>query len=1090
MRRVLLALGALLLITGSGMAQSTFATITGSVTDPTGLAMSGATIHAVNVETGYTYEAQTNTSGVYTLANLRDGAYNVRVAAKGFREARTQGVTLVSREIRRLDFTMEIGELTATIEVKAQAAAVIETETARISQTRTAQELKDLPLNTRSVTAFLALVPNVGQATTVTATYRFAGSRRNQSEFTIDGISNVTSNGTQTSPLTNYIESFDEARIDVIDNAADTGAIGQVTVVSKSGTNALHGSAFDYYVTPAFRARDPFAVQRSSSISHRPGFSVGGPVYVPGVYNGRNKTFFFFSFETSRGSTVQNNLNPTVPLAAWRNGDFSSQLPGTVVKDPTNGQAFPGNVIPTSRLNPTALKLQDLFYPLPNFGGTSAIPSQNFRQSLTHPFDPNTYWTTRIDHRFTDKFFVYGRYTWQRQHTTDYESNLPTVGRLTDTRDTRNAVVSVTNMITPTVVNEVRYGYMLTNEPRWGAQNGLKLVQQLGLTGLVSNLPDLPGIPNITWSNLGLQSITQTGWRVPGFYNRNNVVQENLTWTHGRHTVRAGMMWGYYNANDDQASNNLFGNMQFSNKYTGFAYADFMLGLPNTMQRAAPPIAQPWHHPVYDFFVTDQFKISQKLTINYGARYEIHPNWGSGNGTASLFDIGTGQIVVQDGSLTKVSPLMPAGYVNVVEASQLGYSGDALLKPDTNNIAPRFGIAWRPFDEKTVIRAGFGLYYDIVPTVVTTAGSPFVVNEPSQTNITTNPVTLPQVFPSTVAALKTVSLPGAFKKDLRIPYSLQYNVTIERQFGAMGVRLSYVGTGTRQGQIGVNINQPLASTVLYGQKPRSFPAYPAITYTTNGGGHQYNAFTAEVKRRFSSGLLYDFSWTWARDIGDLERDQSSEDTYNIRRERAVWEDIPTHRITGDLIYELPFGRGKKFLTGGRLANLVAGGWQMMTAATWNTGFFLTPQWSGSDPTNTRYTGSSSVPTATLRPNLLHDPNLPSDQRSVDNWFDLSAFGAPTPGFFGSSAKGVIVGPGAFTLDAGVAKRFFFSERDRLRLRVEFTATNILNHPNWGNPGLTITSLGSAGVIGGTGSGGGGLDSSGARSCRLGVRMEW
>jgi Carboxypeptidase regulatory-like domain len=1087
MKRILFVLVALLLITGSGLAQTTFATITGAVTDPTGSALVGAKIEAVHVQSGYKYDAQANESGVYTLSNLREGAYDIKIAAPGFRESRTQGLTLVSREIRRLDVKMEVGEVTTSVEVQAQGAAVIETETARISQTRTSQELKDLPLNTRSVTAFLALVPGVGQATTVTSTYRFAGSRRNQSEFTIDGISNVTSNGTQASPLTNYIESFDEARIDIVDNAADTGAIGQVTVVSKSGTNTLHGSAFDYYGTPVFRARDPFALQRPSGISHRPGFSVGGPVYVPRVYNGHNRTFFFFSFETSRGSTVQNNLNPTVPLEAWRTGNFSSQLPGTIVKDPTNGQAFPGNIIPANRLNPVAVKLQNLFYPTPNFGNTSVLQSQNFRQSLTHPFDPNTYWTTRIDHRFSQRFFVYGRYTWQRQHSTDYESNLPTVGRLTDTRDTRNAVVSVTNMITPTLVNEVRYGYMLSNEPRWGAQDGSALVQQLGFTGLVPNLPDLPGIPNLTWSGLGLTTVTQTGWRVPGFYNRNNVVQENLSWSHGRHMVRGGMMWGYYNANDDQASNGLYGNLQFSNKYTGFAYSDFLLGLPTTMQRAAPPTPQPWHHPIYDFFVTDEFKVHPKLTINFGARYEIHPHWGSGNGTASLFDMATGQIVVQDGSLSKVSPLMPKGYVNVVEASKLGYAGSALINTDTNNVGPRVGIAWRPFDEKTVIRAGFGVYYDIVPTVVTTAGTPFVVNEPSQTNSTTNPVTLPQVFPSTTAALTTVSLPGAFKKDLRIPYSLQYNVTIERQFGKMGVRLSYVGTGTRQGEIQTNVNQPVASTVLYTQKPRPFQQYPAITYTTNGGGHQYNALTAEVKRRFSSGLLYDFSWTWARDVGDLERDQAPEDAYNIQRERAAWEDIPTHRITGDVIYELPFGRGKKFLSRGRLPDLAFGGWQVMAASTWNTGFFLTPQWSGPDSTNTRFT-SGSVPTATLRPNALHNPNLPSDQRSVNNWFDLTAFGPPSPGSFGTSAKGVIVGPGAFTVDSGIAKNFLFTER--LHLRVEFTATNILNHPNWGNPGLTTTSLASAGVISSTGNGGGGLDSSGARSCRLGVRLEW
>ena len=1086
MRRILPAIVAVLFWAGPVFAQTTFATITGSVTDPTGLPLAGATVEAVQTESGYKYTAQSNDTGVFTLANLREGAYNVTVSAQGFKGFKLDGVQLAARDVRRLDVKMELGEVTTTVEVTG-GAAVIETETARISQSRSAEELKDLPLNTRSVTSFLALAPGVGQATTVTATYRFAGSRRNQSEFTIDGISNVTSNGTQASPLTNYIESFDEARLDIVDNSADTGALGQVTVVSKSGSNELHGSLFDYYQTPVFRARDPFALQRSSGISHRPGVSIGGPVWLPHIYHGKNKTFFFFSYETSRGSVAQNNFNPTVPLSAWRAGDFSSQLPGTVIKDPVTGIPFPGNIIPGSRLNATALKLQELFYPLPNFGNTSVLQSQNYRSSLTHPFDTNSYLTSRIDHRFSPKMFLFGRYTWQRQHSTDYEDNLPTIGRITDTRDTRNAVVSFTSMFRDNLVNEVRYGYMLSNEPRWGSQLGLPLVQQLGLTGLMANLPNLNGIPNITWSGLGLQTVTETPWRVPGFYNRNHVIQENLSWMHGRHTVRSGMQWGHYNANDDQASTALFGNLQFSNKFTGFAYSDFILGYPTTMQRAAPPTPQPWNHPAYDFFLTDEFKVNAKLTVNLGARWEIHPPWGSGNGTASLFDIGSGQIVVEDGALSRVSALMPKNYVNVVEASKLGYSGSGLIQTDWNNIGPRVGVAWRPFDEKTVIRAGFGVYYDIVPTVVTTAGTPFVVSEPSQTNSTTNPVILPQVYPNSIAALTTVSLPGAFKKDLRIPYSLQYNFTIERQIAKMGVRLSYVGTGTRQGEIQTNVNQPVASTVPFTQKPRPFQSYPAITYTTNGGGHQYNGFTAALKRRFATGLLYDFSWTWARDIGDLERDQAPEDAYNTARERAVWEDIPSHRITGDLIYELPFGTGKRFLSHGRAANLLFGGWQTMVATTWSTGFFLTPQWSGPDPTNTRYT-TGSVPTVTLRPNILQNPNFSSDQRSVNQWYNVSAFGAPFPGMFGTSSKGTIVGPGSFTVDSGIAKNFFASER--MHVRVEFTATNILNHPNWGNPGLVINNLASAGIISSTQSGGGGLDPSGARSCRLGVRMEW
>ncbi len=366
-------------------AQTSFGSITGRITDATGAAVPKAQVKATETQSQYSYGSQSTSDGVYTFANLREGTYTVIATAPGFSEVRAPDIRLAAREIRALDLTMQVGSVSSTIDVQATPAAVIETETSRISQTRTNAELQYLPLNTRSVTSFLALAPGIGQGTTVTATYRFNGSRRNQSEFTVDGISNITYNGTQTSPLTSYIESFQEVRIDSANNTADAGAIGQVMVVSKSGTNQLHGSLFDYYVTPAFRARDFFSPTRATGISHRPGGSVGGPIVVPHVYNGHDKTFFFFDLETSRGSQTQNLINPTVPLASWRNGDFSALLPGTVVKNPTTGVAYPGNRIPMSQLSPVSLGIQNLFYPLPNNGSATSLGSKKFRHHADSP---------------------------------------------------------------------------------------------------------------------------------------------------------------------------------------------------------------------------------------------------------------------------------------------------------------------------------------------------------------------------------------------------------------------------------------------------------------------------------------------------------------------------------------------------------------------------------------------------------------------------------------------------------------------------------------------------------------------------------
>jgi hypothetical protein len=395
-----------------------------------------------------------------------------------------------------------------------------------------------------------------------------------------------------------------------------------------------------------------------------------------------------------------------------------------------------------------------------------------------------------------------------------------------------------------------------------------------------------------------------------------------------------------------------------------------------------------------------------------------------------------------------------------------------------------------------LVCAGYGIYYDIVPTSASSGGVPFVINEPAQTNSTTNPeVILPRVFTSSaVAGPSTVSLPQARNPHLVIPYSMQYSATIERAFGGNALRLSFIGTNTRKGEYAYNINQPLPGPGAFISKPRMFPQYPAIMYLTNGAGHQYNAFTAEIKRRSQVGLTYQLSYTLARDIGDVERGESIENAYNRARERTVWVDIPTHRLNGNVYWELPLGRGKRFLAGAsRPLDAVAGGWSIALVYSYRSGRFLTPLWTGPDPTGTAYTTNASPPNVTIRPDILRDGNLPPDQRSIYRWFDLAAFAPPGP-YFGTSARGVIIGPNSNVWDAGVYKLFRIAER--VTLRWEMTAVNMLNHPNYNDPSMTINQTGSNGVINGVGgnsnvSGAGSpLDPAGPRGFRTALRLEF
>jgi len=1103
MRRTLFVLTATVLFPFAVFGQTTFATITGLVTDPNGASVVGAAVTATQVGSNYRYSTQTNQTGYYTIGQLLEGQYIVQVAAPGFSTYRAEDVRIGNQETRRLDVQLEVGTVRTTVTVEA-GASMIETETARISDTKTSQVINALPLNQRSLWDFVGQNPGVVQAANSAATRRFSGSRNNQSDASVDGITISNGrDGTQITPLVNYVESMAEVRVDMANNTAEYAALGQVTVISKGGTNDLHGVGFDYYQTPKFFSRNPFSTTGGGSITHSPGFTIGGPMYFPKIYNGKNRTFFFFSYETGRGSQIHDLLNPTVPLAAWRGGDFSGLLPSTVIKDPSASNApFAGNLIPQSRLNPVTLKIQQLFYPLPNYGNTAVFASQNFRQTETRPFDPSTYWTTRLDHRFSDRDFLFGRFTWAKQYSRGWDDNLPTIGRIQNQRENQGANVSYTHTFTPTLVNEFRWGVAYNDQPRNGAQEGPQLVQQLGLQGLAPNLPDIQGIFQVAWSGLGIQNLTQQVWRHPGFKNKVFQFQDDGTWVRGRQTFKAGFVINRTLYADGQVTttgslvsggSNLFGSAQFSNRYTGYPYADFLLGIPTTTARTFPNFVDNELRWNYSFFVTDEFKITPSLTLNIGLRYQVSPTATNTDGYNSIFDIASGNIVVPDNAIGKVSSLMPLNYVSVVKASQAGLP-QSLINTDRMDFAPRLAVAWRPWDNNTVIRTGFGLFYDVVPETSTSDGVPFVIDQPPYTNTTPAPtVILPLVYPSSSTGPSTVSLPSAVNTNIKVPYSMQYNVTIERQQGRTAFRLSYIGTNTRHGVYSYNINQPLPSTALFINKPRLFSTYPAIGYLTNGAGHQYNAMTAEVKRRGGKGLTYQLSYTLAKDIGDLERGASPENAYDRLRERGPWIDIPQNMVTGNLIWDLPMGRGHALFGKARgFANLLASGWSTSLIYTFHSGRHLTPLWTGPDPTGTAYTTSATPASVTIRPTCLGSSNISNP--TIYQWFNPSVFVAPFAGQFGTCGNGIVTGPIVNIWDAGIFKEVAYKER--LRIRWEMTAVNILNHPNYNDPQLNISSAGTVATITGVGSSSNvsgassPLDPTGARAFRTGLRLEF
>ena len=1098
--RVVSCLLALVLL-GSGVAyaQSTFATITGTVTDASGAIVPNAKITVTNVQTNVPSIVQSNAAGVFVVAQLNPGTYSLQAAASGFNAYVVSDIVLNARDVRRIDVKLQIGSVSTKVTV-AGGATLINTETARINHTQLSYQMNQLPLNTGGMFNFLALAPGVINSTSC-CTIRISGSRGGQDNFSIDGTTFSDSvDNTQNGPIANYIDTFQALQINLANNSAQYGALGQVTLISKSGTNQLHGDVFDRYTTPLFLARNPFASQRSSFISHNIGVSVGGPIYIPKIYNGRDKTFFFVSYEAYKGSASTGLYNDTVPTQAWRNGDFSDLLPGTQIYDPATGTPFSGNVIPPGSMNSVAQAMQKL-YPLPNSGDTSVFHPQNFRENYSFPQLTDYFWNIRLDQRFSDRDSFFARVSWQH-NPANFAQAMPTLGPWTETRVDEGDTLSYTHIFSPSVLNEFRLGYDYNNEPIFTTINGVQYVKSLGLQGLAPGLPtEASGLTWVSFSGLGITRISSQHYG-SGYKNRTYEFQDDVSWSHGKHYMKFGVQIGHADFDSYKTQNDLFGSLTFASTYSsggvagqGNPYADFLLGIPTSTSRSFPPIEQDSYRWFYNFFGEDQYKITPRLTLNFGLRYQLTPSWTEQHGHLSLFDPAIGKIVVPDAGLNTVSSLVPTGYVQVVGAKAAGLP-ENLIYTDKNNFAPRIGLAYMPWGSQTVFRAGFGIFINAVPFPWLNMGStvPFVIHEPTYTNSASNPIVLPQVFPSTgTGGPSTISLPQAMNPHLPIPYTEQYNFTIEHQQWNTGFRISYVGTASRQDTFFYDINSPVPNGQTFISKPRPFPNYPNIDYTTNGAYHDYNGLTVQAQRQMKGGLFYQAAWTWARDISNYDWDgnfASPENPFNFQRDVGPDQGITTHRFTSALIYRLPFGQGRHWLSGAsRVVNQVAGGWQLSGILTAQSGQFLTPEWCGPDPVGITYTTGSPAQVC-IRPDVNGNPNS-GGQGTIAQWFNTGVYSPPQPGQFGTAGVGTIKGPGYYVLDTGLMKEFFLHGGENgPRLQLQITATNFLNHPHWSNPDTYLSDGSSFGTISSVGGVNAGTGDVGARAFQAVFRLEW
>jgi hypothetical protein len=560
---------------------------------------------------------------------------------------------------------------------------------------------------------------------------------------------------------------------------------------------------------------------------------------------------------------------------------------------------------------------------------------------------------------------------------------------------------------------------------------------------------------------------------------------DQMTWIKGRHTLK----WGgeYRPQQYNNFSYPTFGTYNFTNAHTGFGYSDFLLGLPNTTSRTyvrPPRYARFWF---LSGFLQDDFKVSSRLTLSLGLRYEYNRPAVDKFDTIFNFDPATGSLVVPNEKVLRedVNPLFP-GAIPIVTAQQAGFPERSLRRDDRNNFQPRFGFAFRPFaNTNTVMRGGYGIFNDDFTADIFSPlyGGPFAVTE-SFTNSFSGvgpALTFQRPFLER-GSLGAVDI-TALSEVLPNPYVQQWNFTFEQAIGlGTGLRLSYVGTKSTNLVYGRNINQPPTSTTPFAQSRRPYPQFRNIILRENGGSHIYHALSTEVERKWQGGLSFQAAWTWAKNLtdvdetGGVEGGTTIENTYNRARERGNAQFNPRHRLITTAIWELPFGPGKRFAGSSPVLNQVLGGWQLSGSYVAQTGDFLTPTFSGSDPSNTQTFGGI--------PDRIGNGNLPTGERSIERWFDASAFAVPPAGRFGNSGRGIIVGPGRQAAHLGLFKSFPMGERVNLRFQATFT--NVLNHPNFDNPVLNISAPGSVARIRSIQ----GRDLAGPRTGLIGARLDF
>jgi hypothetical protein len=1088
-------------------AQSTFGSLVGVVQDKTQAVVPGAKVTIRRLEDNSSRSTTSDQNGSFEFLNLKPGTYALSAQADGFAEFQVPSAELTSRQTLRIDITLGIKSQSQSVEV-ADTVAVINTENAVISDSKDNQQITQLPLNNRATTtsplAALSLSPNVQQDSS--GNIALDGASSAMVNFSVDGIStaNVRQNGALQDAYPSQ-EGISGVRVTSSNNSAEFSQVGDVTFTTKSGTSQYHGSLFEYLQNDALDA-DPYGFNgKSPKHFNTFGGSLGGPLSIPHLYNGKDKTFFFFDYEGNRRSTAvaQQFL---VPTQAERNGDLT---------------ALGGPVISPANINPTATALLS-YYPLPNIAGQSNFNYENFQSTPARTDGADL----RIDHTINSKQSVYARFS-RKNMTEDYAN--PLLPNDSDSVHNRSLLVSHTWVLTPRLLNEFRFGFTNVTTSVGFPIEGAAALSQLDLTGVnISQHPTTHAFPTFNFS-------AGTGFTPIG-RDKTGVTQsktlqftDNLSWTRSKHTLKAGVDARRVRYADIETflPSDDFGQFTFQPTFTGNAFGDLLEGLPTTIFFAvsSPDVAgTAWQ---YSLFGQDEYQLSSRLTLSYGLRWQILPGFTEDGGNLANFDLRNNSIVVPNN--------LPAYLVQQnIQASNLGFQqsfnacnlGNTGL-PCTNyvtasqdhlpqslrntykrNFQPRVSLAYRPFnDTKTVIRAGVGIFTvtNLGPLSFNNSGNP---TSALHTYTNSGTVTAPLIrFPNTAPPAVGVQYGGGgldqgVDPNYRDPQANQWNLTVEHQLTSSdSLRVSYVGMHTYRLNITEDLNQIPASTMLYQTTAASPYVDPRAPYhnwfslysTFNAGEANYNALQVEESHKMSHGLYFSANYTLAKNLADNQGDTPTAyagevnygipiaNRFDVHSDYGNVEGTRRHRFLFTGLYQLPVGLGRTFLNTGGWRNAVLGGWELTTITLLETGPWLTPSISDSfDQSNTNVVNRGAF----LRPDQVSTNFYQGQSRA--QYFNLAAF-APTPagaGRFGNAGVGILQGPGTSAASLGLAKVFRVTEK--LRMRLESTFTNVLNHSNFAPPATQIDVPSTFGVLSAPQT----AENAGNRTGQLALRIEF